>query len=116
MGETVTVVAEGSSTIRRGFDPADAASSRRPGMGRRLLGAATALSLVWLSACSTVGGVGDPLVSNNAAQIITGPQVATPNDPEHERIVASYGGLYDDPAAVEGAYPRPPSRGTTVPA
>ncbi|MDK9697315.1 MAG: M48 family metalloprotease [Siculibacillus sp.] len=58
-----------------------------------------------LAGCTSIGVLGtpDPLVSStgsatsNVLAAASDPSV----DPEHERIVATYGGVYDDPAAAQ---------------
>ena len=78
---------------------------RLPGMRRPAawrLAPAFALALM-LAGCNAVVGTTDSMID-------TGPAVATANaaaginppaqDPEHSRIVATYGGLYDDPNAA----------------
>jgi predicted Zn-dependent protease len=63
------------------------------------------MALTGLAGCSSIGAMGtaDPLISpagSAAANVLAG--AANPSlDPEHERIVASYGGVYDDPAAAQ---------------
>lgn len=52
-----------------------------------------------LAGCGTVG-VSNPMVSETPSPITAGLTAPTA-DPEHARIVASYGGVYDDPQAAQ---------------
>ncbi|WP_407049550.1 M48 family metalloprotease [Methyloraptor flagellatus] len=56
-----------------------------------------------LAACSSVGGSVDTMIEPTAAPSnVISPGLNPPStDPEHDRIVASYGGVYDDPAAAQ---------------
>ncbi len=89
MGATVTVVEATTSATKRW----------RP----RGLGSVAAVLLVvgTMAGCSSVGGIGDPLISNAPGPALTSGPITAPTDPEHDRIVASYGGVYDDPAAAQ---------------
>jgi len=91
MGEEVTVVARMTRT----------AASGRTGFRGGARACLVAIGVAALAGCSTVG-INDPLISQSGSgsTLTTGPATA-PADPEHERIVASYGGLYDDPAAAQ---------------
>lgn len=84
-----------------------ATGERRDGRcrdGRRTcFGAASLLVLTMtLAGCTSIGPV-DPLVSQTSSSpsaVLSG--ASSPAvDPEHDRIVASYGGVYDDPAAAQ---------------
>jgi predicted Zn-dependent protease len=58
--------------------------------------------VVSLAACGSVGQR-DPLISSSSSSssmIRSGPGAAS-DDPEHDRIVAGYGGVYDDPHAAQ---------------
>jgi len=75
--------------------------------GAMRLGVALVLVLAvgGLSACSSIGALGtaDPLISSatpTTPSVLAGASGASV-DPEHDRIVASYGGVYDDPAAAQ---------------
>lgn len=84
----------------KGVTTANGQMERSSGRGASLRGALAGLVAVLLAGCSAVG-VNDPMVSSGATPSLTaGPLVAS-SDPEHDRIVASYGGLYDDPAAAQ---------------
>ncbi len=69
---------------------------------RRRFGAmALVVASMSVAGCSSVGTV-DPMVSqagSTSSAVLAGAASAGA-DPEHERIVASYGGVYDDPAAA----------------
>lgn len=90
MGEEVTVVARMASTAKNG----------RAGFRGGARACLVAISVAALAGCSTVG-VNDPLISSSGSPTLTAGPAPAPVDPEHERIVASYGGLYDDPAAAQ---------------
>lgn len=79
-------------------------TTERRGAGRRrsFVAVLVATAMLGLAGCSTIG-VGDPMVSQASAPA-TSVLSAAQNpaaDPEHDRIVASYGGVYDDPAAAQ---------------
>ncbi|TBW40402.1 metalloprotease [Siculibacillus lacustris] len=60
---------------------------------------ATAAAVAMLAGCGSIGQ-SDPLVSRGSGSIqssLTSPSA----DPEHDRIVAGYGGVYDDPRAAQ---------------
>lgn len=72
---------------------------------RRLATASAAVLLAGLlSACSSISSLGtaDPLIQqpSSSSGVLLGATNASA-DPEHDRIVASYGGVYDDPAAAQ---------------
>ncbi|MEJ1160342.1 M48 family metalloprotease [Prosthecomicrobium sp. N25] len=70
---------------------------RGPG---RLGRAAAALGLVLLAGCSSVPG-GDTLMEAATTPPATSVGLAPPSqDPEHARILLTYGGIYDDPNAA----------------
>ncbi len=78
---------------------------RRGGVRHLAAASAFVAALAGLAGCSSIGALGtaDPLISpagSAASNVLAG--AANPSlDPEHERIVASYGGVYDDPAAAQ---------------
>ncbi len=74
--------------------------SRRP---RHLPWARTVAVASLLAALSGCGSVGmrDQMISSGTQPALTAGLTTAKSDPEHERIVASYGGLYDDPAAAQ---------------
>ena len=73
---------------------------------KRVFAAAMVLVVASLTAgCSSIGSVGttDPMISQastTSSSVLSGAANASA-DPEHDRIVASYGGVYDDPAAAQ---------------
>ncbi len=75
------------------------------GGAKRLAATALLASMIAaLSGCSSIGGFGttDPLISQTGSTSNVLAVAANPGlDPEHDRIVASYGGVYDDPAAAQ---------------
>ena len=81
-------------------------SGGKTGRARRLAGAsAIVVTVLMLAGCSSIGGMGtaDPLISQTSSPsstVLSAAQNAS-IDPEHDRIVASYGGVYDDPAAAQ---------------
>lgn len=89
MGEPVS----GVTTAKRESEP-----TRAPGTALRT--ACLGLLALVVAGCSAVG-VNDPLVSNGTSPALTSGPLTVSTDPEHDRIVASYGGLYDDPAAAQ---------------
>ena len=79
---------------------ASTATGRRGGFRAGARASLVALVVAASAGCSTIG-INDPLISSpSTPSLTTGPATA-PTDPEHERIVAGYGGLYDDPAAAQ---------------
>ena len=73
------------------------------GAGLRRGGSVAAAFVValLLAGCSTIGSV-DPMVSQASTQPSLSASAGSPSaDPEHDRIVAGYGGVYDDPAAAQ---------------
>lgn len=81
-------------------------NGRGGGRGERLLRAsALALVAALLAGCSSIGSIGtaDPMItpaSTSSSSVLSGAANASV-DPEHDRIVASYGGVYDDPPAAQ---------------
>lgn len=69
--------------------------------GRATAWIAAVLAASLLAGCTSVG-TSDPLVSgvNTPSTVLSG-ATSPAIDPEHDRIVASYGGVYDDPAAAQ---------------
>lgn len=65
--------------------------------------ARSALALVLVAALAGCGSVGmrDEMISQPGRPLVDKSLTAQKSDPEHDRIVASYGGLYDDPAAAQ---------------
>lgn len=56
--------------------------------------------LAALTGCGSIG-MRDEMISSTSQPPLTAGLATPKSDPEHERIVASYGGLYDDPAAAQ---------------
>ena len=69
----------------------------------RLRSVAAALLVGLVSACTSVGGPVDTMIEPaRPASPVFSPGLNPPStDPEHDRIVASYGGVYDDAAAAQ---------------
>lgn len=65
--------------------------------------ARSAVALVLVAALAGCGSVGmrDEMISQPGRPLVDKSLTAPKSDPEHDRIVASYGGLYDDPAAAQ---------------
>ena len=61
------------------------------------------VALVLMAALAGCGSVGmrDEMISQPGRSLVDQGLTTPKSDPEHERIVASYGGLYDDPAAAQ---------------
>jgi predicted Zn-dependent protease len=72
---------------------------------RRAAGVLLVAATLALAGCTSLGSVGttDPMISpasSSPSAVLAGAANAS-LDPEHDRIVASYGGVYDDPAAAQ---------------
>ncbi|MER2607117.1 MAG: M48 family metalloprotease [Siculibacillus sp.] len=55
--------------------------------------------LASLGGCGSIG-IRDQMIAGTPSPLVAAP-IAPSTDPEHDRIVATYGGLYDDPAAAQ---------------
>ncbi len=63
-----------------------------------MAGVVALVTMLGLAGCGSVGQT-DPMISGSPRALVTGPGPAGA-DPEHDRIVMSYGGVYDDPHAA----------------
>lgn len=69
--------------------------------GRVRFGGLLAVALtVALAGCGSIG-IRDEMVSQPTRPLVGAGLTAPGTDPEHDRIVLSYGGVYDDPAAAQ---------------